>query len=136
IIHYPSHYAEDYGQIDEKTGHAPKLYAPDIANRRITHDFGFIVIGPNPFDRSRTVCALYGIWPQGTQAAIRALTRPDTRNPLFTELLNRLERHEGVVAVVETNVWSFTAESPRIIAVRKLDSDPVSPDKFNHSNVP
>jgi len=131
IIHYPDHYVEDYGEIDEKTKQAPKLYVLGIVNRRVTHDFGFIVIGPNPFDGSKTVCALYGIWPQGTQAAIRALTRPDTRNPLFTELLNRLEKHEGVVAVVETNVWSFTAESPRIIAVRKLDPNPVPADKFN-----
>jgi hypothetical protein len=135
IIHYPKHYVEDYAQNDERTGKPPRRYATETNSaQRITHDFGFIIIGPNPYDRTKMVCALFGIWPQGTQAAIRTLVQPDASNANFQALLRRIARREGVVAVVETNVWNLTAEAPNIVLVRSLDPARVPAEKLINPN--
>lgn len=121
VIHYPAHYVEDFGQSNGEVP-GPKVYKPKTDETgRILNDFGFIIIGPNPYDHTKMVCALYGVWPQGTQAAVRALVRPDAANPLFQDLLRRVRSREGVVAIVETKVFALTAESPSLVFIRSLD---------------
>jgi hypothetical protein len=111
---YPEHYA-----IDAFDG---TRYDPDITpdKKSIVKDFGFIMVGPNPYDQKKTVCVLFGIWPQGTGAALDALIDPDTESVLGRKFIEKLHTHRSVLAVVETVVNGLQQGRPVFVKVRDL----------------
>lgn len=118
VIHYPSHYVVDGGQGTSTP------YRAQEKDGRIVKDYGFIVIGKSPYQEGRMVCAVFGVWPQGTQAAVEALIRPDSTSDYGKQLLKRIRERRGVVAIVETQVRGLSAEGPKLVAVRPLESQP------------
>jgi hypothetical protein len=62
----------------------------------------------------------FGIWPQGTSAAIEALIRPDSVSPLGTQFIAKVKQGKGVVAVVETRVTGLQQGRPTFVKVRDL----------------
>jgi hypothetical protein len=110
-IFYPDHYARD-----GKTRYDAVL---DEENR-VVKDYGFIVVGPNPYDSTKTVCLVFGIWPQGTRAALDALTNPDTDSAKGQEFIERVKKHEGTVAVLGVDVNKLSQGRPTFVVVRPL----------------
>jgi hypothetical protein len=109
---YPDHYAVD--------GADGITYRAEQQDGLITKDYGFIIVGPNPYDSQKTVCLAFGIWPQGTSAAIEALIRPDSVSPLGTQFIAKVKQGKGVVAVVETRVTGLQQGRPTFVKVRDL----------------
>jgi hypothetical protein len=109
---YPDHYAID--EYDRTT------YRAELQDGILTKDYGFIIIGPNSYDRRKKVILAYGIWPQGTHAAIEALLRPDIVSPLGQAFVERVKSGRGVVAVVETAVINLEQGPPIFVKVRDL----------------
>jgi hypothetical protein len=111
-IVYPDHYA-----VDGANGQ--QFHAEFDQMGRITADYGFIVVGPNPFRKDKVACLVFGIWPPGTRAAVEELLSPEP-SPLGKELVKRIKKHQGAVAVVKTSVTNLSQGGPRIIEVRPL----------------
>jgi hypothetical protein len=109
-IIYPNHYAVDGGT----------RYDATVNQGRVTKDYGFIIVGPNPYDSSKTVCLAFGIWPQGTSAALNALTDPVTDSDLGRQFLERVKKHQGVVAIVSVDVNQLSQGRPHFEVVRPL----------------
>jgi hypothetical protein len=109
---YPDHYA-----VDSADG---KSYRADEQNGQITKDYGFILIGPNPYDTQKTVCLAFGIWPYGTKAALETLTHPDSTSLLGREFISKVKGHKGVLAIVETKVTGLQQGRPTFVKVRNL----------------
>jgi hypothetical protein len=110
--------------------HPDNSYAVDEFSKRefrpernkdgtLKKDYGFIVIGPSPFDKRQTACLVFGVWPQGTQAAARELLQPEDSEP-GPRLVNRVREHLGAVAVVQTVITNFSQGTPLLIEVRSL----------------
>lgn len=111
-IVYPDHYALYAGQ---------RYDAKKNGDGEISEDYGFIVIGPNPHDSTKKVCLVFGIWPQGTYAAIEALTRPEILNsPHGKELVQKLLTRGSLVARVNTKVLGYARGKPEIEDVSDL----------------
>jgi hypothetical protein len=85
----------------------------------LLNDFGFIIIAPNPYNQSAKVCVLFGLWPQGSNAAIRFLMSPKRTKP-EKEFLKLAKSQRGVFAVVETKVHGFDQGLPVLIKARSL----------------
>lgn len=107
---YPDHYA-----LDGST-----RYDPTLKNGKVVKDYGFIVIGPNPYDSTKTVCLAFGIWPQGTSAALDLLTNPPTESDRGKEFIKRVKTHQGVVAILSVQVNQLSQGRPTIELVRQL----------------
>jgi hypothetical protein len=114
---YPEHYAVD--GADGKRYDA-ELVPPAPENGSIVKDYGFIIVGPNPYDKQKTVCLAFGIWPPGTKAALDALTDPDMTSGYGREFIEKLKTHRGVLAVVETEVHGPQQGRPVFVKVRDL----------------
>jgi len=113
---YPDHYA-----VDEKDN---QPYRAEEQEGRVTSDYGFIIVGPSPFNPHKTVCVVFGIWPQGTRAAIQALVDPES-SPKGKELVDRIKDNRRVVAIVRTEVTNLNQGPPQLVKVRDLEP----PDK-------
>jgi hypothetical protein len=109
-IVYPDHYALD----------GNKRYDTALSNGQVVKDYGFIVVGPNPYDSSKTVCLAFGIWPQGTSAALSALTNPVTDTDEGRQFLERVKNRQGVVAIVSVEVNQLSQGRPHFEVVRPL----------------
>jgi hypothetical protein len=107
---YPDHYAVDDGQV----------YRAEQQDGLITKDYGFIIVAPNPYDAQKTVCLAFGIWPQGTNAALYFLSHPEDVGPKSGQFTDLLRKHKGAVVVVETNVYDFTVGHPTLVHAREL----------------
>ena len=117
---YPQHYAKD-----EADGVTYKATPPDSRDGPISEDYGFIVIGPNPYDNTKTVILAFGIWPQGTQAAMEALAEPDTNSPQGRQFIDLVKEGKGLVAVVKTEVTGVNQTRPSLVKVRPLIQEEV-----------
>jgi len=109
---YPDHYA-----LDEADG---QTYRAERQNELISKDYGFIVIGRNPYDTNKLVILAFGIWPQGTRAALDAIAEPDTQSQIGQQFIEKVKAGKGVVAVVETKVSSLQQGRPHFVKVRDL----------------
>jgi hypothetical protein len=109
---YPDHYA-----LDEADG---QTYRAEREKDLISKDYGFIVIGRNPYDASKMVILAFGIWPQGTKAALDAIAEPDTESEMGQRFIEKIKGGKGVVAVVETKVSSLQQGRPKFVKVRDL----------------
>jgi hypothetical protein len=109
---YPDHYA-----LDEADG---QTYRAERQNELISKDYGFIVIGRNPYDVGKLVILAFGIWPQGTKAALDALAEPDTLSQMGRQFIEKIKAGGGVVAVVETKISDLQQGRPHFVKVRDL----------------
>lgn len=111
-IIYPEHVAED----DEDGAR----YTCDEHDHEITCDYGFIFIAPNPLAKAHTICALFGIWPQGSRAAAKMLVEPARSDPDFKDFVCRVKARSGVLGIVRTEVAGLVTGDPRFVKVRGL----------------
>lgn len=109
---YPDHYA-----VDEADG---ETYRAQLQNGLISKDYGFILIGRNPYDTNKFVFLAFGIWPQGTRAALDALADPDLHSPKGQEFIEKIKEGKGVVAIVEIKVSRLDQGHPTFVKVRDL----------------
>jgi hypothetical protein len=114
---YPEHYAVD--EADAKK-YETAFIELENGKKSIIKDYGFIIIGPNPYDREKMVCLVFGIWPQGTSAALEALIEPDIKSDLGREFIKKVQARQGVLAVVDTEVKGFEQGRPVFRRVRVL----------------
>lgn len=109
---YPDHVAED--DADETQ------YTCDERDGEIVHDYGFIFIAPNPLNRAHTFCALFGIWPQGSRAAVKTLVEPARSDAHYKHFIGRVKARSGVFGVVKAEVAGLIPGEPEFVKVREL----------------
>jgi hypothetical protein len=111
-IVYPDHYAIETRDNVE--------YKPYLIKNKIKEDYGFIIIHRNPFNFEKTVCMLFGVWPQGTLAAIQTMIELNIKQKYVKQLINLRKKKCPVLVIVKTKVVGLGQGSPEIIRVRKL----------------
>lgn len=119
---YPDHYA-----IDEADGNQykpEKKSDPNALDKKndfiVTKDYGFIIAGPNPYNSQKIVVLAFGIWPQGTSAALETLINPDINGNLGKLFIEKIKLGKGLVAIVETDVAGLQRGRPKFVKVRDL----------------
>jgi hypothetical protein len=113
-VAYPQHKASD----------GENKYEPRLLRGRLVKDYGFIVIAPNPYHSLKTVCIVFGIWPQGTLAAMEALTNTDCDSEFGRKFLNRIKSNRAVVGVLEVKIQDLNQGIATFIDVRDVISPP------------
>lgn len=63
-IHYPEHYVTD--------GFRQKEYRAEMVGDQIINDYGFVLIGRNPYHPTYMAIVLMGVWAHGTNSAVQA----------------------------------------------------------------
>lgn len=119
VMRYPSHQAEDRTK-QKKDRSGPLRYEATIENGKVMMDYGFILIGPNPYNPKKRACVVLGLWPHGTYAAIQALIHPDNKTEKERELLEKIKEGRDILAVVQTSVNELSPGYPRVVDVRDL----------------
>jgi hypothetical protein len=109
---YPQHRAEDDADGEQ--------YTCEERDEEITSDYGFIFIAPNPLAKAHTICALFGIWPQGSRAAAQMLVDPARSDPRFKDFVSRVKDRSGVLGIVKTEVHGLEIGDPWFVKVRDL----------------
>lgn len=109
---YPEHYA-----IDKKNDIE---YKPYLINNEIKEDYGFIIINRNPFNRNKTVCLIFGVWPQGTLAAIQVMTELNIEKKYVKNLTTLINRKRSVLVIVKTKIAGLVQGTPEIVLLREL----------------
>ncbi len=94
--------------------------ASSQAGETLLSDFGFIVVASNPYNPEKSICLAFGLWPQGSQAALRYLLAPRSESQLEKKFLRMVSLRQGVLAIVETKVHELTQGEPRLVNVREL----------------
>jgi hypothetical protein len=109
---YPQHQAED--AVDATS------YDCVEEDGEIVRDYGFILVAKNPLNPRHTVCTLFGIWPQGSRAAVKTLVEPAPADEHYKDLLARVKARSGALAVVQTEVAGIDPGEPSFVKVRGL----------------
>ena len=107
-----------------KPGEKP-VYRPefDPVTNQLTRDYALVLMLPNE-RRDRRVLLIYGIYTQGSQAAIEFLTNPERMSELRQELLQASPDHKTVPAyfqaLLTTTVENAVPGNASIVAVRTV----------------
>ncbi|MEH1937346.1 MAG: hypothetical protein V7L14_27295 [Nostoc sp.] len=111
-IVYPEHYA-----IDKKNN---VEYKPDLIRNEIKEDYGFIIVNRNPFNPNKTVCLFFGVWPQGTRAAIQTMIELNVKEKYVRQLTKLIKRKCPILVIVKTKVVGLVQGTPEIVLLREL----------------
>lgn len=87
-------------------------------------DYGFIIIIRNPWDTSKQnrkrLCIVFGLWPQGTQAAFAAMLGDhEASSAQYRRLYRAVARNRDVIAIVRVSS-GMLVERGQIVKVRVL----------------
>src|SRR6202035_1236390 len=63
-IHYPEHYVTD--------GFRQREFRSEMVGGQIIDDYGFVIIGRNPYHPAYMAIVLMGVWANGTNSAVQA----------------------------------------------------------------
>ncbi len=111
-------------------------------NAPITEDYGFVIFIDNPWNHNKKICALFGLWPHGTQAAVETtllkfgrLTyarekllslavdwfgmTPD-RSYNFIKLYDCFKHNKNAIGILHVPVAGLLAGKAEVIKVRTL----------------
>jgi hypothetical protein len=87
----------------------------------LTTDIGVIIWMRNPYNESRKLCILFGLWPPGTFAAVDAFLNRSVADAKLQRKFRRLVRSgQDCVAIVETSISALTIGVPTIRKVRSF----------------
>jgi hypothetical protein len=103
----------------EREGGATSPEAP------LSVDYGFVIIIRNPWDTSKQnrkrLCIVFGLWPQGTQAAFAAMLGDhESSSAKYRQLYRAVARNRDVIAIVRVSVRGMLVERGQIVKVRLL----------------
>jgi hypothetical protein len=107
-------------QQGEKPEYRPEF---DPVTNQLTRDYALVLMLPNE-RRDRRVLLIYGIYTQGSQAAIEFLTNPERMAELRQTLLNASPDHKTIPpyfqALLTTTVENAVPGNTSIVAVRPI----------------
>jgi hypothetical protein len=87
----------------------------------LSSDIGVIIWMRNPYNESRKLCILFGLWPPGTFAAVDAFLQRSVGDSKLQRKFRRLVRSgQDCVAIVETSISALTIGVPTIRKVRSF----------------
>ena len=107
-----------------QTGEKP-VYRPefDSVTNQLTHDYALVLMLPNEKKEDR-VLLIYGIYTQGSQAAIEYLTNPEQMRLLRKALLDQASDHKTIPpyfqALLETTVENSVPGTSTLVALRVI----------------
>jgi len=90
---------------------------------QLTHDYALVLMLPNEKKEDR-VLLIYGIYTQGSQAAIEYLTNPEQMRLLRKALLDQASDHKTIPpyfqALLETTVENSVPGTSTLVALRVI----------------
>ncbi|HLV86856.1 MAG TPA: hypothetical protein VKV39_07755 [Candidatus Sulfotelmatobacter sp.] len=99
------------------------VYRPefDSVTNQLTRDYALVLLLPNE-TKDRRVLLIYGIYTQGSQAAIEYLTNPERMNELRKALIDLSTDHKTIPqyfqALLTTTVENAVPGKPSLVALR------------------
>lgn len=105
---------------DEKNSYQAVRDTSNQPDAAIVTDYGFLIHMKNPRNPSIKVCLVFGLWPQGTQAAISVLLNPGRRSGLARRLHRAIRRGTDVIGIVRVNVKGLILDQPQLVKVREF----------------
>jgi hypothetical protein len=84
-------------------------------------DYGFAIHTKNPFNPEKRIVIVFGLWPQGTQAAVAAVldpAAPSSRN--FKMFYKAVKRGRSVIGIVQVRIRGLILERGELIKVREF----------------
>jgi hypothetical protein len=105
---------------DESNSYQAVRNAPNQPDASIVTDYGFLIYMKNPRNPNTRVCLAFGLWPQGTQAAINVLLNPGGRYGLVKQFYNAIRRDTNVIGIVRVNVKGLILDRPQLVKVREF----------------
>jgi len=118
-IVYPDHYVND--------STLNRQYRVDLVNGNISNDYGFLVVGRNPFSPMHVAIVCMGVWAHGTNAAVQCLLsisavaeRKDSNGVAVRQHLKNLQRggNQAVTVISESKALGLSTGIPAILDVR------------------
>jgi hypothetical protein len=104
----------------EKSAYKPEF---DPVTNQLTRDYALILMLPNEND-NRRVLLIYGIYTQGSQAAIEFLMNPDSMTALRKALLATSPDHKTIPqyfeALIATTVENAVPGTSSLVTVRRI----------------
>lgn len=103
------------------------VYRPefDPVTNQLSRDYALVLMLPNEKKENR-ILLVYGIYTQGSQAAIEYITSPEHMAELHKALLNATTDHKTVPpyfeALLQTTVENYTPGKVSLVAVRIIPS--------------
>ena len=108
-------------QAGEKAEYKPEF---DSVTNQLTRDYALVLMLPNE-TRDRRVLLIYGIYTQGSQAAIEYLTNPERMTELRKVLLKLSADHKTVPTyfqlLLSTTVENAVPGTPSLVAARIIN---------------
>jgi hypothetical protein len=101
------------------------VYRPefDSVTNQLTRDYALVLMLPNEKKENR-VLLIYGIYTQGSQAAIEYLTDPEQMRELHKALIGLDPNHKTAPqyfqALIETTVENSVPGTSKLVAVRAI----------------
>lgn len=107
-------------QLGEKSIYRPEF---DSVTNQLTRDYALVLMLPNEKKENR-VLLIYGIYTQGSQAAIEYLTNPEQMRELRKALLRMSPDHKTIPpyfqALLETTVENSVPGTSTLVALRVI----------------
>ena len=107
-------------QAGEKEVYKPEF---DPVTNQLTRDYALVLMLPNE-RREKRVLLIYGIYTQGSQAAIEYLTNPERMAELRKHLLDLAPDHKTIPAsfqvLLTTTVENSVPGKPALVAIRMI----------------
>lgn len=103
------------------------VYKPDFdpVTNQLSRDYALVLMLPNEKKENR-ILLVYGIYTQGSQAAIEYITSPEHMAELHQALLNASPDHKTIPpyfeALLQTTVENYTPGKASLVAVRIIPS--------------
>ncbi len=129
VFLYPQGFDFVDGVILDKSPRSGELnvYRPefDPVTNQLSRDYALVLMLPNEKKENR-ILLVYGIYTQGSQAAIEYITSPEHMAELHKALLNATTDHKTVPpyfeALLQTTVENYTPGKVSLVAVRIIPS--------------
>jgi hypothetical protein len=87
----------------------------------LSSDIGIIIWMRNPYNTSRKLCILFGLWPPGTFAAVDAFLQKSAGDHKWKCKFRRIVKSgQNCIVIVETSISSLTRGVPTILKVRSF----------------
>jgi hypothetical protein len=86
----------------------------------LASDIGVLIWVRSPYNESCKLCILFGLWPQGTLAAVDALINKVGPRSKCSEFRRHIRRGDDCIAIVRSNISGLIVGTPTILKVRAL----------------